>query len=280
MEPWWASLSPTRALTDALVNHPATGMLSWFALVAWTVVAILLAAAMTRVAEPADEQVSTRLLVGLLVPRRRFGSLIWFEIVSVARLPQFLITVLVVAVGTIAIPTAYIRPGLQGLADQMAPFLLVVAATIGMYSFGSTYRFNWILRLATGKSEHWILPKAIAALSLPTMLCAPYIVLLLLAGMQPQRVLDMASLALAMVGAALACGVLVPFVATQALSASITSALTAVIWALFVLGARFTDGYLGLQNPVESTTIAALLLLAGYLAVAHAASKRDHALRA
>ncbi len=277
---WWTSLSPTRALTDVLVGHAATATLSWISLVAWSAIAVVLAVAMTRVRERADEQVSTRVLVGLPVPRRRFGSLLWFEIVSMARLPQFLISVLVILVGTIAIPAAYRSPELQSFADQLAPFLLVVAAAIGMYSFGSTYQSHWILRLATGGRVQWVLPKAIAALSLPAILCAPYLTLLVLAGVPLERVLDMASLALAMVGAALACGVLVPFVATQALSASITSAVTAVVWVLFVFGARFIDGYFELQQPLLATVIAALLLFGVYSSAAFASSKNDRVLRA
>ena len=68
--------------------------------------------------------------------------------------------------------------------------------------------------------------------------------------------------------------------ATQALSASITSAVTAIVWVLFVFGVRFIDGYFKLQQPVLSTTVAAVVLFGAYLAAAHASSKNDRVLRA
>lgn len=279
-EAWWQLVTPTRALTDVLVGTaaPAPGA-AWVTCAAWSLAALGLAAASFSVRDAPDHSTATRLLVGAAAPRSRPGTLLWTELVQIVRLPQFVVVLLVAAVGTVALPLAWRQPELSAVADQVAGVFVLIPAALGMYSFGTTHRSHWLLTLHTGDRRLWIAPKATAAALVTVVVTTPFFVVMAFVGMPASRLLDLGSLAAVMICAGLLCGVLVPFIASQNLSATVTSATTVLTWAVIVLVVRWLDGQLALGMTVPVTLLGGALVLAAYVVAARGASRSDRVVR-
>lgn len=259
---WWQFLSPTRGITE-LVGAPggASAWIGWISVGLWSCVAAMLGVLYVNTPSVSGDASSTRFLVGSDFPAARFAARVWLEILVIVRLPQFLVASLVVIIGTVAFPILLGVARFTAVMDQLASIVVILPAAIGIYSFGASAPAHWIAKALTGGRRRWLVPKLTASLVVPMILVLPYLSLMFAAGLPAERIADVASLGFAMFVSASLVGIVVPCVPGQALSATITSAATAVLWALLVIGSRWLASSIGQTDPVIGTLVGGAVLL-------------------
>lgn len=261
-EEWWQLLSPTRGLTELLVGSGGLSTaIGWTSVGLWSCVAGALGWLYIHTASVSGDASSTRIFVGSDFPAGRFAARVWLEILVIVRLPQFLVASLVVIIGTLAFPILLGVARFAAVVDQLAAIVVILPAAIGIYSFGATAPAHWLAHLLTGNRRRWLVPKLSASLVVPVVLVLPYLSLMFAAGLPVDRIADVVSLGFAMFVSAALAGIVVPCVPGQALSATITSAATAVLWAILVVGSRWIASSIGPMDPVVGTLVGAGVLL-------------------
>lgn len=264
-------LAPTRALSEVLQpasSEPIRLVVSGAALVTWFTGAFALAYLAVRTSRPIEARTVAPPTVRIRPRGGRSSALVTFEMVMVMRLPQFVVTVLVVVLCAAALPIVYAQPDFRLAVDQLASLPVIMACAIGAYSFGATRRHHWVASLTT-KTGTWCWPKMAATIVLSASLAVPYLVVASIAGIPAERIVDYATLGLGMWAAAALAGILVPFAQDQSLSATVTSASTVAIWAMSTFALRWAWSTVGVDSPVAAAVSWVVIVLAAYAVLAH-----------
>lgn len=275
----WSLFLPARAIGEVLQpasSEPLRLITAWLALALWFVLA---AALMTRALLRSTQQEDRPFAAPTIrLPRRgsaRMAALM-FEIVVLTRLPQFVVTAMVLVLACVATPLVYAQPIAQAAAGQVAALPVVMAAAIGAYSFGATRRSHWVGATVL-RPRTWLWAKPVATLAVSAALSTPYLLLMGLAGLPADRFVDIVTLGVSMWASAVVAGVLVPFVVDQPLSATITSATTIALWALSTFGLRWAFASAQINDPLLPALCWVATALVVYVAVSTSAGSRNRA---
>ena len=274
----WSLLLPARAIAEVLQpasSDPLRLGVAWSGIALWFALAALL---MTRVvlrSTPVEDRPFAAPTIRL--PRHGSARLaaFMFEVVVLTRLPQFVVTAMILALASVVIPLVYTQPIAQSATAQVATLPVVAAAAIGAYSYGATRRSHWV-GATVRRTGTWIWAKPFATLAVSSALAAPYLLLMGLAGLPADRFLDTATLGVSMWASAVVAGVLVPFVTDQPLSATVTSATTIALWVLSTFGLRWAFTSAQVPGPVVPALCWVATALIVYVVVATSAGTRNH----
>ncbi|MGL4744673.1 MAG: hypothetical protein ACRCXL_09860 [Dermatophilaceae bacterium] len=208
---------------------------------------------------PADPVVApSRMFESFGVPNGKRAVAVWFEVVVLARAPQYAATVvftLMLMLGLIATWTVNgsVVLGVV-LSFSFAPLYLA-----SVQSFGHTRPTHWISAYLTARHASWAWPKALACLSLSVALSASAGVPAAVVGVL--RWTELAVLGvqlLPMWAVALVVGVIVPYNTEQPLSIGLSAGLA---------GATATGTVLALQQAAPTTPAGESMVTLGATAV-------------
>jgi len=265
-----ARLAAARGLEAALV--PGGVLLGWVVLAG--VLAIVVAQHLPRAATAEY----TRLLAGRTAAglvARRLGAGVAVHALQLVRLPQFLL----LGVGPVLLAALLVTPlaeGYQAVAEPLAGVPLVAPYALAMFGFGLTHGTSWWVRTTARSHRRIAVDRLVASVLVATPCALLAGVLLVATGTTP---LDTALLRLALglvlcLAASLG-GMLAPWAQLSALSTTITSAVSFLLFALAVLPLQLAvETWMPPLAPA-AVAVSGVLLAAAWAAVARRRTDDD-----
>lgn len=272
----WSLLLLPRAMSEVLqpgASDEARLTVAWSALGLWTLLAVGLIAAAIRQSPPLEARAYVPPSIRMSERGAfRAGSLM-VEVVVLTRLPQFIVSSLVLFLSAVVFPLLFIRQDASVVIDQIAGLPVVIAFALGAYSYGSTRRSHWVGTIL-GRPRSWVGAKLLASFLVSAVMAIPYLSLMWLAGLPSGRMLDITMLGIGMWCSAVLAGRLVPFAVDQPLSATVTSATTAGLWTLSTFGSRWLFTSLKFDSPILPALSWAVVAIGAYFVISARASER------
>ncbi|MFF3026343.1 hypothetical protein [Microbacterium sp. NPDC057944] len=272
----WSLLLLPRAMSEVLqpeASDATRQLVAWGAVALWSLLAVGLVVAVLRSTVMLDGRVYASPSVRIPERGSSWTGALLFEVAVLTRLPQFVVSSLVLGLSTVALPLMFLQPEASAAVDQVVALPVVVAFALGAYSYGSTRRSHWC-GAVLGRPRLWVVSKLVACFLVSAVMAAPYLVMMALAGLPGERLLDVAMLGLGMWCSAALAGVLVPFSVDQPLSATVTSATTAGLWTLSTFGTRWVFAEAKIESPVLPALVWLFLALGMYVLVTSRSGER------
>ncbi|MES2171785.1 MAG: hypothetical protein V4479_13870 [Actinomycetota bacterium] len=204
-------------------------------------------------------------------PASRFGARLTVELLLLARIPQFVVAALIAGVGTVLFPLLYLQPTASATVDELAAAIVVVPSALGLYAYGPARAGNWVATTVTGRRDGWVVPKAVAVAILSSALVAPYLLAMAWAGLPFDRLVDVASLGIAMSACSQLVGVLLPCEPGRSLAATASTLSLSLTWAIVVIGPRWIAAQFHVGPDWMVTVGASALVLTAYFVLAFTA---------
>ncbi|MDQ7907433.1 hypothetical protein RB614_23220 [Phytohabitans sp. ZYX-F-186] len=214
---------------------------------------------------PADpDPAPSRLFVGYRVPRIRPMAQAWYELVMLARAPQYLAVVVFTGAVFAAVLGAWLATRSSFLPVLAVPLLLPFF--IGaVQSYGHTRATHWLSMHLLARPAAWAWPKATVCLAVAALLALPGAVLAAstqLIGWTEVPLLFVQ--ALPAWSAAMVAGLLIPYSTEQPLSVGLSVGLAGIIY----LGGLWTVGQLIPQAAVLGQVGMAAVCMSAYFLMA------------
>ncbi|MBT8162475.1 MULTISPECIES: hypothetical protein [Arthrobacter] len=214
----------------------------------WLVIPLGLMLLVARLDVDNQEDVTLRLFANAPFPRNHILAAAYIDGMQLLRSHQFMVLVLLLAIGLGGVVTLGSQPDLRLFAAAAAPSLAIAPCFIGMQSYGLTSRTHWLQRHLTARANAWAAPKIIACATISFAIGVLFVGALFAAGLltaeQWPRLIPDAVLAwtAAMIG-----GVLVPFSREQPLASGATGFTIFLIYCASSSAARWAGAQLGKQ---------------------------------
>jgi hypothetical protein len=263
-----AGYAPGVLIAEFLIDPLALGVSQWVLLAAWPAVALGLFILSLRLPERGNGQPATRLLAGVVLPRRPLVAYIVSSVMVIVRLPQYIVISLLAVLGaaTVAVAAHSGLPGLQLYASVLAVTLIAVPWSIGTYVAGSM-RWLYVTTRLTPIEPRWSMIATYAATWIAGLPVAVMVAVIGAVSGQvglPQVVDAMvAGLALAVTTTFL--GSVVPFAPQQPLSATVTSVAALGGYAVATLVIGWTLSELAVESTAVTSLGVAAVAAAGAL---------------
>jgi hypothetical protein len=235
-------------------------------LLGWAGIAAALATVAARHLPRAATAEYTRLLAGTTPPRRGAGVAV--HALQLVRLPQFLLLGAGPVLLAILLTTPLART-VEAVAEPLAGIPLVAPYSLAMFAFGLTHSTSWWVR-GTAHTHHRIaIDRLLASVVVATPCALLAAVILVASGTSP---LDTAALRIALglvlcLAASLG-GMLAPWSQLSALSTTITSAVSFLLFALAVMPFQLAAETWMPSAAPATVAVSGVLLLAAWAIVA------------